>query len=506
MVEYAILLILLVTLLVGGTELGITALASSKNTEAAQTGISEYAEVNQRRLNILNTEKQYLISLSSYGCIQITDSGACDSAGTKDNFIKYLDDVYINDGDFNDVITHLQSLIDDNPSTNSPSEALLTISSIEDLLEAEAELSVSIIPSGNNEEGQLKYKALLLISHYKLSQLPLLTDTDNDSIDDKYLSQASINIGVIDGNIAPASCNGNTYNYGFPNGRYPYNNDDAEDVYVKTSGGQLYLFHPLPIDVSSCAGTDDERDGKPRLRILIDGYTPTNTKLAATGKTFEELFVPGLPKLNQAMYSNYENVCVNSNSSYVSCSSPNVAQRWLKPPGKICFSNTEIAGVDSCIGQPNADAITGFYYFANANDGARFEYTQNDDDKDGDGNSDFRPAMQIECSPTPDKNLESVFDDQNCDGTQSKVRIHTRYRRVFEGFLTFGLMTLTNTNLLPYFYNPSQVGGAEHVVVGSHGSEVGPLGRGGNPTIKHFMDFRGCYEVDVETNQVSACN
>ena len=601
--EYAILLILLVTLFVGGTELGITALASNKNTEAAKTGISEYAVVNQQRLNILNAEKQYLITLAGYGCSVIykitndyeegepdveNDDGytkvvaavppateptvelvkvdgqnvtrttliaddndySCNrltddqiKAGiTKENtiyssLIKLLDDIYkgtavdIDDNPYtiDDLLSSLADLANALSTTtgNSPSEVLKSDSvdknqdgvlTEEELLNGETFILDSslqnVADDDKDAEGQLKFKALLLIAHHKLSLLPLILVDDNG----EPISLSEAKIALFDNNsptalASPACIDGGTYDDGFPDDagyqRYQYvKYKDASDVeQTYQTGEMVYLFNPLPIDVSSCSGTDADRDNKPRLRILIDGYTPTAAKLAESGKSFEELFVPGLPKLNQAMYSNYENVCVDGSNQYVSCSSSNVAQRYLKPPGKICFNNVETPGVDSCIGNANNALTTGFYFFANASDSPlhSFEYTQNDDDVDGDGNSDFRPAIQVECKTTPDKNLETVYDI-DCDGTQSKVRIHTRYRRVFEGFLTFGLMTLPNTNLLPYFYNPNQVGVAEHVVIGSHGSEVGPLGRGGNPTIKHFMDFRGCYEVDVETNQVSACN
>lgn len=582
LVEYAILLILLVTLFVGGTELGLTSLASSKNTEAAKTGISEYAEVNQQRLNILNTEKQYLITLAGYGCsviyeitnaydetndvylkadgvISTTYSRESLNADLSDytctkpsdtqadaeisaaivysSIVQLLDEVYIGDStvytSLSDVANSLLKLANyrDTVTTglNSASEIIKGLDengngvlTISELADGESVLLNAYVGSEISDaevrklEGQLKYRALLLISHYKLSQLPLLTDVDNNNLDDVYLSQATIKIGDHNIGITPASCGGSegayTYSDGFPaNTRYIYKAYlDQNDVrYTYQTGDTVYLFNPLPIDVDSCIGFDNQRGGQPRIRILIDGYTPPKT-LIDDSDDFNNLFVPGLPKLNQAMYSNYENVCVDSSNAYVACTSSNVAQRWLKPPGKICFNNALVTGLDSCIGQPNTSleasdnsyGPTGFYFFGNPNDSAlhSFQYTQNE-------TPEFRPALQIECSTSPNSNSDAVMDT-NCSSAHSKVRIHTRYRRVFEGFLTFGLMSLTNTDLLPYFYNPNQVGvDGSTVIIGSYGSEVGPLSSlNGPPTIKHFMDFRGCYEVDVETNQVSACN
>lgn len=531
LVEYAILLFLLVTLFVGGTELGLTALASNKNTEAAKTGISEYAEVNQQRINILNAQNQHLTSLSSYNCRKISNNsdtlGVCDLAGSVDNYVFFLDSVYegvIADFNLDDAAQNLFNEVEnvDNPTNpiNSPSKVINQLpntgNTLLDLALGEDVILKSEIPLSNSEvEGQIKFRALILINYYKLTQLPLLTDINRDGEIDVGLSQAKINIGISNARLQPPSCNGNTYDEGFPTDlgfrRYLYAKykDATNNDQTYQTGDVVYLFNPLPINVTSCIGVDEERDGLPRIRILIDGYTPTPAKLVASGKSFEQLFVPGLPKLNQAMYSNYENVCVNDTNNYVSCTNINVVQRWLKPPGKICFSNTEIVGVDSCIGQPNTDleapdntyGPTGFYFFGNPNDSAQgnFEYTQNQA-------PEFRPAIQVECSATPNSKSDQVIDT-NCSSTPSKLRIHTRYRRVFDGFLSFGLMRLTQQELLPYFYNPSLVGVNGTTVVGSYGSEVGPLSSlNGPPTIKHFMDFRGCYEVDVETNQISACN
>jgi hypothetical protein len=87
-----------------------------------------------------------------------------------------------------------------------------------------------------------------------------------------------------------------------------------------------------------------------------------------------------------------------------------------------------------------------------------------------------------------------------------------RYRSIFESFITFGLAELPNAELgnLPYFYNPSKVGvPLSNSVKGIAGSEIGPLGASGNPTVKPFKDFRGCYESVNPGSlnyQVVSCN
>lgn len=596
MVEYAILLILLVTLLVGGTELGISALASSKNTEAAQTGINEYAEVNQQRLNILNAEKQYLISLAGYGCsviykitneydetndyytkpdtsnplIQVPVSVTVNSetvnlnretliaddsdyscnrltddqikAGItkvdfKDSLVELLDDIYkgtAEDLDDNlytidDLLSSLDELADalSTSTGESPSEVLKSASvdtnqdgvlTEEELLNGETFILNSslqdVAADDKDAEGQLKFKALLMIAHYKLSQLPLNTDIDNDGIIDTTLSEARISIGAHDdARFSMPQCTETGYDEGFPDDRYigrEYYDNAGNKRFYSNGGSKVYLFNPLPINVQSCTGNDANRGNLSRLSILIYGYSKPKEQIASTSAEdaeddFEDItngFRAGLPKANQAMYSLYKKDINTGN---------------LIPPGKLC------ASTEDCPNMPSTDLLgdsvgpTGYYRWARASDtNLRFKYSiSNVDDELNNG---FRPTFQIDCQSAPnpagtdDANMNGNINDTDCQSAHSKVRIHTRYRKLFEGFLTFGLQELDvpdgdEQNALALFYNPKAVGvtGSKNLV-GSFDSEIGPIGRNGLPTVKQFKDFRGCYEVDVETNQVSACN
>jgi len=559
MVEYAILFIVLSILFIGGAELGMAALASYKNTDAAKTGISEYAEVNQRRLNILNAEKQYLISLSGYGCgiiYQITNpfddatatylksdgvssSGygrlelnsdefelTCNNPSALNppvppsaeivteiipNYLQVLDNYYISEGSIDGIQSSLLTLSartgTSTTSINSPSEIIIALAgndgnlSIEELVNGAADLEKSIVgaevdPSQQFAEGQIKFRALLIIAHYKLSLLPLKTDNDNDGVPDIGLSNAALNIGNhASSNFSQPRCEGNEYIYGFPDN----DSDGIEDRFIleTQSGNEIYLFNPLPINIASCEGSDDTRGGRSRISILVGGYSDL------TDPTKNE---PGLPKLNQAMYGMYKND-LNGN---------------LIPPGKICTSE------DDCPNQPNESLYvddvgpSGYYRWNKGSDGTGsgdlFQYTINnvsDDLQNG-----FRPSMQIDCSSTPNpegqvSGINGNINDPNCQSDYSKVRVHTRYRKIFEGFLTFGLQKLNTPNdsleaALDLFYNPNNVGvPGSNQVNGTIDSEIGPLVKEGGvqyPTVKRRKDFRGCYEVDVETNQISACN
>jgi hypothetical protein len=152
--------------------------------------------------------------------------------------------------------------------------------------------------------------------------------------------------------------------------------------------------------------------------------------------------------------------------------------------------------------------LTGYYFFGASNDAPRGtkQYIPS-------LAPEFRPTFQIEC---PGGTFEDSDNSSGCDtqpapagicwvnnGPPSdtsiacQLQVHVRYRSIFESFITFGLAELPTAELdnLPYFYNPSKVGVVgSNSVKGIAGSEIGPLGASGNPTVKPFKDFRGCYE------------
>ncbi len=605
MIEYAILLILFSVVFIGGAELGKTTLASYKTTDAAKTAISEYAEINQQRLNILNAEKQYLTTLAGYGCslmYEITNYGTNPNTGVPytsddleadannvtclgrdryegyvyksyqtlstpplptfeqffnvnithssiyDNYISYLDVTYDSDDNF---IVPLESLLNEatalddiysaynataNPDvvvSNFPSTMILSIDvdndgiisddehetfrgnleqnllSIKDAAIPDvSDLEDSVAPFwgyGNgqytkqeivNKERRLRVRVLLIIEHIKLSKLPLnLVDEDGDGDVDTLLSDAKIKLGDHSA-ITEANCDGGVLHYGMPNS-YPYHDSDGNGVFElnNTASKEVYLFHSQSINTKECTTE--------QIKTLINGKG-TFVDADGDGEDDDGDFVPGLPKLNQAMYSLSTKVCVNAQDEYVSCNSSDVARTLLKPPGKICFENAG-ANADACPTQP--DEVTGFYRWGKGSDDTvdetKFGYVVND--VNAELANGFRPTFQLDCGFQ--ETFGSAVFDTNCNNNPSTVRVHTRYRSVFEGFLTFGLEELNNPAAVALFYNPNNVGvTGSNSLVGGHGSEIGPVGRNGRPTVKQHKDFRGCYEVDVETNQVSACN
>jgi Flp pilus assembly protein TadG len=506
MVEYAILFIVLSILFIGGAELGMAALASYKNTDAAKTGINEYAEVNQRRLNILNAERQYSLNLTAslnaesttcntlYG--KANDEGTLDStpsAGFKcDNiapytiqfasYIEYLDakiiaaiqtDTTLTPADVLEAYAFRTSEADTDDeyvvldAYDSDGDDSLTN---DELTEAEAIIK-------EEASSSVKYYKLILLQHLKLAKLPL-------NYFDYSLREAPIAIGDHASNlIQQPNCNAGIYDDGLPNDRYIYREyyDNTGNRHIFQTGSVVYLFNPLPINTASCQTITAG------LSTLVAGYTPPQSSINSV-EDFENNFVAGLPKLNQAMYGMYKND-LNGN---------------LIPPGKMCMSDdTNICPDQDLI----SDEIgpTGYFRWNKGSDSSEvFKYTINNVDADL---QNFRPSMQIECNTSPTPDLSSI---SSCDTSFSKVRLHTRYRKIFEGFLGFGVRAIDVNDddyeaAVSLFYNPNN-GSLNGQVNGVIDSEIGPLGNNGRLSVKQFKDFRGCYEVDVETNQISACN
>jgi len=445
--EYAIILILVVTMIIGGIELAATAFASTKASEAAKAGAGEFSSANVRRKNLRDIQQGYVRELQlKFEVTTIPDDAfSADSygTGTYENYIEYLND-FVDVDDYQIALNSFTSFDTNVDGIVAASEVNAATSSID------------------------KYKALLLLEQIRLvNVLPVIADHTPTLL------------------VNPSCGAGNTYDDGLPDRFLSGNGTDD----------QIYFFNPLPIDLASCAGVDATRGNKSKISILVGGY----------GKLDDADYVQGLPKLNQAIYGQYTKVCLNATDEYVSCNGA-FAQMLLKPPGKLCLSNAASNTVDSCTADTPPLGITGYYFWGKGNVGAEFQYTP-----ENSTTPEFRPTFQIVCitkfnngnlPPDPNVMVGDCLDTPNL----KTVRVHTRYRAVFESFLTFGLQELADAGLAQYFFDPSNLRGlGANLGVGIAGSELGPKAQNKNVTVKQFKDFRGCYEIDVETNQVSAC-
>lgn len=289
--------------------------------------------------------------------------------------------------------------------------------------------------------------------------------------------------------------------------------------------GHIYLFNPLPIDVTNCNGNDNLRSGRSRLSVLTGGYSGDNNHTDG-----QDLNIDGLPVMNQAIYSQYSKVCVVQSGNQISIARNGSAivglddcanqggSIWLKPPGLMCGAN---GGTEVCPTEGDLNGATGFYFFGDGNTAGAFQYTPSSA-----ASPYFRPTFQLVCDGATHQS--NLFDADNgingiglCNDIVEnqgagafRLQVNVRYRSIFESFLTFGVRELTDASLVQYFYNPNGVG-TSNALVGASGSEIGPLGRNGRPSVKQFKDFRGCYQVEITAPQnvgdqiktaISSCN
>jgi hypothetical protein len=597
MVEYAILLILTVTLVIGGIELASATLSSGKASEAAKAGAGDLAAINETRLKAQENQQKYLRQLYnlrntsvnkvdeegllSLETITPTGEGG-DVPAPYEDYLEFLDSFaqkYIeNELDNGETLstdlteeylvffevlpdgsteTPYRNILLSGQATGGTNYAALEDifdnidgitdddnSGIVDAADRDEEITYDELvqaikyttgidtnndgdTADNGEQFNLltavinlnpttlpqktaRLKTLMLIEEIQLSMLPLdprvalseSTPLIGDHIPDYNpttpdFDRPSCTVSALDG--------ATTYNTGFPG------TDDVDEI-AKTAveiddniviqAPAVYLFNPLPIDAASCNGVDANRGGRARISILMGGYIDNNNP---------ENNVTGLPKLNQAFYGQYTRICLNNANEYIACGRAGVVQDLLKPPGKLCLSTVATAGVDSCPGLEDDHIETSGYYFwgyGNTTDQTgndRFTWAYNETTP-----PEFRPTMQVICNN--DGDLELVSGDE-CDSDNLKtVRINVRYRSVFESFLTFGLLELRNpngiANLADYFYDPSNLRSIANGGVGVPiaGSELGPKSSNRNPSVKQHKDFRGCYDINIETNAVTSCN
>lgn len=456
MIEFGIIFILLFVVFVGGAELAATALASNKVSEAAKAGVNEYSLVNQRiKTEVYDVQQEYLSKLAALGITTVDLDGDSADPGDYENYLEYLKNTDVNDDDL---------------INNTDLELIFGNLGFGAYSATTSQNTINLQPDSEN-----KFRAIIVLRQIALLTGDYLLLADHD---DAAIERASCNVvgGTTD------------YIYGLPN-RYVAEAEDKYPEYevVAPAVPEIYLFHPLPIDLASCVGVDPDRGGRSRISILVSGYYNAGGDPA--------LNVPGLPKLNQAMYSLYSKACLDENGSYMGCENTDPTQILLKAPGKLCLSTVLDEDLDSCtVDVANTDTA-GFYYWNKNIDQVNAEAPE------------FSPTFQLGCSALAGDDLEAPIPvyDTECDGAPEKVRVHVRYRAIFESLLATGVQELDNAITPSFFYNPARVGTVGRIN-GFPGSEIGYIGKNGNPTLKKFKDLRGCYELDVRTNQVSACN
>lgn len=478
MVEYAILLILLVMIVLGATELGISVFQASKIGDGAKAAANQWAEAigySYAKLNQIEpggdetvAELQARVSANLeavFDAYQFDDPNVADIidcsvgyiAGTFDSTSANLP-IKINACDLSVALNraNVQSAIDD----IYPDTEYRQLEIYHDFYQ----VCTDAFPYTKLEDCQLVGVTKWLVPKnigVAVTE-PRLLINKGRIVERKNLGDHSN-----PANFYHANCDGAAYDNGLP--------DDTN----------IYLFNPLPIDITNCDGSNGKK-----LSELVAGTADYE----------------GLPRLNQAIFSEYTKVCVDDSGGVITVQRldgcvANGYRLWLKPPGKMCGAGT-LSGTEYCPGQGDLKGATGYYFFGDSNvSGENLKYLPSSA-----ADPQFRPAFQLVCEDADyrDVNFDALNQSGNpackANGNGSfSLQLHTRYRAVYESFLTFGLQELTDTGLLDYFYNPNKVGvDGSNQLVGTAGSEIGPVG-GDNlsPTVKRFRDFRGCYRVDI---------
>lgn len=613
MVEYAILLILMVTLIMGGLELSVTAYHSKKTSDAAEAGANSWAEAigfskaNPTDPNEQTTEEfEELLERERQALNIDTDTDIGESSiTTTEQGRPSLNSSCIGDVGFSVEPTEFISLPIDitrcdpvvkskssyDPSTDPDSDANTlngiralildlyptaggdyraldpyydfitvctrndaTTGNVEKIVECKTNRNVDVFntdtaptdgiqdacttPPGPCSDGleddDPTYRKLLVLKELKNTEEYNAATSASTPTQPTATGQPRRGLGDHNpANFLRPFCN--------PLGATATANDYNNGLPDTTS---IYLFNPLPINITNCTGDDPFRQNRSRISILVGGYT---------NDANPALNIEGLPALNQAIYSQYTKVCVVENAGQITIAtatgptggttlvgldrcSGNGRAIWLKPPGKMCGAAGGGEVCPDATGNPvDLNSATGYYFFGVGNTSGRgqFSWTNNNTNTLANIANTFRPTFQIVCGDLSNNAHQSgqVDTDGDCAASGNgsfALEVHTRYRSIFESFLTFGLQALSTSpiNLANYFYNPTGVGADSTVLVGATGSELGAMTTFDHdnnpatperlvPTVKQFKDFRGCYRVDISPSDkigeqvktaVSSCN
>jgi hypothetical protein len=212
----------------------------------------------------------------------------------------------------------------------------------------------------------------------------------------------------------------------------------------------VYLYNPLPIDVTHCTGSDGSDPGRTRLSVLIDR----------------------LPALNRAIYPLTQRRCADAGGMEVSCSdTANAASAHLRLPGKLDVDSDEV-GLAMLDGDPASPT---------------FQFPLTDEPV---------PVFAIECAAagatqfdlcdTSAEPLGICWEDAQTP-LACEVRVLVRFRNLFHALLQYPFV-YWNAPLPPEALAQMDVGGGS----GSVGSEVA---RGNVRRLQRTM--LGCWETST---------
>lgn len=286
-------------------------------------------------------------------------------------------------------------------------------------------------------------------------------------------------------NFRRPSCPSATdYDDGLPDGSVA-----AAERGTTQGGDKIYLYNPLPLDISGCSGTDADYPHRSRVSVLVSGK-PDDPNTPA-----DESFA-GLPQLNQAIYAHYEKTFIDmSTGSFI-----------------------PIRDYDP--GNPNHARLLSLPGWLDATDDYAMSRLVR---LDAAGNVTSKPAFAIECAPqgsdawglcdSAGAPLGICWDAASIPSTTAlacNVRVQYRYRHVFESLVMMGVGTgydaLTDSNPVVENVDAGDEGffASDAAGAGLLGSELALTkrtdARALASRLKARMDFLGCYATTFQDN------
>lgn len=257
----------------------------------------------------------------------------------------------------------------------------------------------------------------------------------------------------------------------------------------------VFLYNPLPIDITDCSGNDSLETSRSRVSVLLTGHSNQT-------KTNEEtqdspLLHDGLPAIHQAIYSQYERVCVDiTQNNYLDCGNFNASNPdhriLLKLPGVLAD------GEATNIGPANPEAMSRLAKIQHDTVSGTFVL----DEADPGNGIALYPTFDIQCAPAKSDDFGEC-DTANPQGAGicwsedipslplgCNVRVFTRYRHTFETFIG---MTMAEDNEPEMTPVASDLGGLFDYDDGNPGTLGSGLQLGHAP--KPYRDFLGCYHT-----------
>lgn len=246
---------------------------------------------------------------------------------------------------------------------------------------------------------------------------------------------------------------------------------------------QVYLYNPLPVDITECLGNDalELSVGKTRSRVTVL-FTGHSREVHETMPS-DPMRFSGLPVIHQSIYSQYETVCT-SPDTYLPCTRYNPGdghRKLMKLPGHLDPSDeTAMSALPKIVQIGNAFVL------------------------DPEIEPNPKPTFNLLCRARTIPESSTAFGacDTNVDPQDicwsaetglpllCDAMVETRYRHTFESFVGMTMAEDTPTAMAPVVEDAAIF--MQDQTPGTLGSDL-QLGNAPKP----FRDFYGCYQTNA---------